>query len=62
MDTLHRVLRSFSTETKSSRDHLTVFREFLAHLDQVQRKAPATKSPRPKPAARRKPTKRSRKG
>jgi hypothetical protein len=52
MDTLHSVLRSFNTETKSSRDHLTVFREFLAHLDQIQRKAPTTKSSRQKPPAR----------
>lgn len=52
MDTLHHVLRSFNAETKSASDHLTVFREFLAHLDRIQRNAPA-RSPRPKPAARR---------
>ncbi len=62
MDTLHSVLRSLKTETKSAQDHLTVFREFLAHLDQIQRKAPAAKSPRAKPSARRKPVKRTRKG
>ncbi|ABE62234.1 hypothetical protein Nham_1412 [Nitrobacter hamburgensis X14] len=62
MDTLHSVLRSFGAETKSAPDHLTVFREFLAHLDQIQRKAPVVKSPRQKPPARRKPAKRSRKG
>jgi hypothetical protein len=56
------VLRSFNTETKSERDHLTVFREFLAHLDQIQRKAPAAKSPRAKLPARRTPVKRTRKG
>jgi hypothetical protein len=39
-----------------------MFREFLAHLDQIQRKSPAARVPRPKPAARRKPGKRSRKG
>jgi hypothetical protein len=61
MDTLHRVLSSFNAETKSARDHLTVFREFLAHLDQIQRKSPAARVPRPKPSARRKPSKRSRK-
>lgn len=61
MDTLHRVLRSFNTETKSASDHLTVFREFLAHLDRIQRKAPA-RSPRAKPPARRKSSRRSRKG
>ena len=37
MDTLHRVLRSFNTETKSASDHLTVFREFLSQLDRVSR-------------------------
>lgn len=62
MDTLHRVLRSFGTETKSSRDHLTVFREFLAHLDHVQRNPSAARAPRAKSQARRKPVKRSRKG
>lgn len=40
MDTLHAVLRTISTETKSRRDHLSVFREFLAHLDRIKRKAP----------------------
>lgn len=33
MDTLHTVLRSLRPETKSRRDHLDVFREFLDHLD-----------------------------
>ena len=40
MDTLHTVLRSIGTETKASRDHLSVFREFLAHLDRIKRKTP----------------------
>jgi hypothetical protein len=45
MDTLHTVLRSMrpenNTETKSRRDHLDVFREFLNHLDRAaRRKAP----------------------
>ena len=62
MDTLHSVLRSFGTETKSSRDHLTVFREFLAHLDRVPAQATPARAPRAKPPARRKPVKRSRKG
>jgi hypothetical protein len=61
MDTLHHVLRSFNAETKSASDHLTVFREFLAHLDRIQRKAPA-RPPRAKSAARRKTSRRSRKG
>ena len=60
MDTLHHVLRSFNAETKSASDHLTVFREFLAHLDKIQRKAPA-RSPRPKPVSRRKAARRGRK-
>ena len=38
MDTLHTVLRTIRGETKSRRDHLTVFREFLTHLDRICRK------------------------
>ena len=38
MDTLHTVLRTIRGETKSRRDHLTVFREFLNHLDRIGRK------------------------
>lgn len=38
MDTLHSVLRTIRGETKSRRDHLTVFREFLHHLDRIGRK------------------------
>lgn len=48
MDTLHDVLRSIKGETRggaasSRRDHLTVFREFLDHLDRAakRRSAPA---------------------
>ncbi len=37
MDTLHTVMRSIRGETKTRRDHLTVFREFLDHLDRVTR-------------------------
>jgi len=37
MDTLHTVMRSIRGETKTRRDHLTVFREFLNHLDRVTR-------------------------
>jgi hypothetical protein len=36
LDTLHTVLRTIRTETKSVKDHLNVFREFLAYLDQLQ--------------------------
>ncbi len=41
MDSLHDVLRSIRPETKAAKDHLTVFREFLAHLDALQRQAPS---------------------
>ena len=52
MDRLHDVLRSIRPETKA-KDHLTVFREFLAHLDQLQRHAPNVKAPMRRKAARR---------
>jgi hypothetical protein len=56
MDTLHTVLRAIQPEKKSSPDHLTVFREFLAHLDRIQHKAPArpmsSKPARSKPSRR----------
>jgi hypothetical protein len=38
MDTLHNVLRSIH-ETKARPDHLSVFREFLGHLDKISRRA-----------------------
>ena len=39
MDMLHTVLRSLRGEQKSRRDtHLTVFREFLDHLDRAARR------------------------
>lgn len=58
MDTLHTVLRSLrphgATETKSRRDHLDVFREFLDHLDRAARKRAAPRTARaPKGKARR---------
>ncbi len=41
MDTLHSVMRSLrpTPKRKSShtRDHMTVFREFLSHLDRVSK-------------------------
>ncbi|MBB5050560.1 nitrate reductase assembly molybdenum cofactor insertion protein NarJ [Afipia massiliensis] len=56
MDTLHTVMRAIQPERKSAPDHLTVFREFLAHLDRIQHKAPvkaaSAKSPRSKPTRR----------
>ncbi len=61
MDRLHTMLRTISGETKSDHRHLTVFREFLAHLDQIQRKAPVKPvRSRSKPPSRRKPSKRVR--
>lgn len=58
MDTLHTMLRAISGERKSKPEHLTVFREFLAHLEKIQRKAPvkpiSAKVPRAKPSSRRK--------
>ena len=35
MDELHSVLRSLRPAPKPRRDHLTVFREFLNHLDRI---------------------------
>jgi hypothetical protein len=45
MDTLHTVLRAIRGETKARRDHLTVFREFLGHLDRIGRRASAPRPP-----------------
>jgi hypothetical protein len=62
MDGLHATLAAIRTErpeTKSEKNHLTVFREFLAQLDQLQRHAPV-KQPRVKLPARRKPARRGR--
>ena len=55
MDTLHSVLRNIRGETKSRRDHLTVFREFLSHLDRIGRRAPRgnVKNKSAKPPGRR---------
>jgi hypothetical protein len=62
MDGLHATLaaiRADQPETKSAKNHLTVFREFLAQLDELQRHAPV-KPPRIKLPARRKPARRGR--
>ena len=59
MDNLHATLAALRTETKSTKNHLTVFREFLAQLDQLQRQAPA-KAPRVKSPPRRKPARQGR--
>lgn len=57
MDTLHSVLRAIKGERKTKPDHLTVFQEFLKHLERANRTAPP-KTTRPKPP-RRKPRPRS---
>jgi hypothetical protein len=59
MDGLHATLAAIRTETKSEKDHLTVFREFLAQLDELQRHAPV-KQPRVKLPPRRKSARRGR--
>ena len=53
MDTLHNVLRSISRETKSKPDHLSVFREFLSHLDRVAKRAKRGPAPKPTKSAKR---------
>jgi hypothetical protein len=53
MDTLHTVLRSIRNETKARRDHLSVFREFLSHLDRIGRKPRATRTKSAKAKSRR---------
>ncbi len=54
MDTLHTVLRSIRGETKSRRDHLDVFREFLDHLDRASKRKAGEKSHKaPKAKSRR---------
>jgi hypothetical protein len=54
MDGLHSVMRSIRGETKSRRDHLSVFREFLNHLERAARQsAPrAPRAPRTRAAPR----------
>ena len=52
MDTLHNVLRSIH-ETKARPDHLSVFREFLDHLDKISKRA-AKRPPAPKAKVKRK--------
>ena len=37
MDTLHTVMRSIRGETKASRHHISVFRQFLDQLDRIAR-------------------------
>ena len=52
MDTLHNVLRSIR-ETKSRPDHLSVFREFLGHLDRAAKRPAATRAKSAKRTAKR---------
>lgn len=52
MDKLHTVIQSISGETKSKPAHLTVFREFLAHLEKIQHKAPTAGARQRKPVKR----------
>jgi hypothetical protein len=59
MDGLHATLAAIRTETKSTPNHLTVFREFLAQLDELQRQVPV-KEPRIKLPPRRKSARRGR--
>ncbi|WP_211913879.1 hypothetical protein [Tardiphaga alba] len=54
MDRLHDVLRAIRPETKAAKDHLSVFREFLAHLDQLQRQPPGANAPMRRKAVRQK--------
>jgi len=55
MDELHTVIQSISGETKAKPVHLTVFREFLAHLEKIQQKAPRAPVRAVTKPARRKP-------
>lgn len=49
MDSLHTVLRSIRNETKSRRDHISVFREFLDHLERAaRRREKSARAPRAK--------------
>ena len=60
MDTLHQTLNAIRGESKTSKDHLSVFREFLDRLDQMQRKAPPSKPTPVKSQPRRKAARRTR--
>ena len=54
LDNLHHVLRDIRETKSTRRDHLTVFREFLDHLDRIgRRRAPAAKTKSAKPKRRR---------
>ncbi len=53
MDSLHNVLRSIRRETKAKPDHLTVFREFLGHLDRAAKRARRAPAPKRSKSAKR---------
>ena len=53
MDTLHNVLRSIRSDTKSKTDHLSVFREFLGHLDRAAMRAKRGPAPKRTKSAKR---------
>ncbi|MCW5691848.1 MAG: hypothetical protein KIT48_05740 [Pseudolabrys sp.] len=58
MDTMHDVVRSIKGDTRnravpSRRDHLTVFREFLDHLDRAAKRRSAPPQRATKMKARR---------
>jgi hypothetical protein len=55
MNNLHTVLRSIRGETKSRRDHVGVFREFLNHLDRIGKRARRAPAPKGKAQGTRKP-------
>jgi hypothetical protein len=59
MDKLHTVMRSIRGETKAGPDHLTVFREFLAHLDRIQTGARKSRKPAAAKPVRRKAARRA---
>jgi hypothetical protein len=52
MDQLHNLLGSLRAESKPQANPLSVFREFLTHLEQIQRKA--ARPPQRPPRRRRK--------
>jgi len=51
MDSLHNVIRSIR-ETKSRPDHLTIFREFITHLDRVAKRGRKAARPKRPPSKR----------
>jgi hypothetical protein len=52
MHSLHSVLRSIRGETQARPDHLTIFREFLGHLDRIGRRNGDSMRPAAQPKRR----------